>query len=202
MANAFAEPDKILLAYDSGLVTMGDQAHPLELRNERVGGAYSELSGDADTYYEDFTSGLREYVATRGAADGGGFFGGRGADPSALVLGVDFIEDDGEGFPEGALGERRPDGREGGGGPHARSVSDTGADGHGVVSAEGIGAFIVEAPSGRAGGSDEEEERATFEVRDAASGEPLGGRGATGGFAYRPWGAPVRSLGDSLALGP
>jgi len=62
------------------------------------------MTGGADTHYEDFTSGLRDFVAARrlaaaattggGSTLVGGWFGGAGADPSAVVLGIDWLAGD------------------------------------------------------------------------------------------------------------
>lgn len=100
MAFSVARPLDIMVGYDPGVVSLRDQAHPLEVQSPA---GYPEMTGGADTYYEDFTSGLRDFVAARAgaaeAADGptlvGGWFGGGGADPSALVLGVDWLADEG-----------------------------------------------------------------------------------------------------------
>lgn len=95
--------EDILLAYAPGVTSFGDQAYPLEA----VGGG--------DTYDEDFTSSLRDFVAARSAAEKnidsdptlvGGWFGGAGADPSAIILEADWLnppeedDDDAEGGEE------------------------------------------------------------------------------------------------------
>lgn len=113
MAFSVARPLDIMVGYDPGVVSLRDQAHPLEVRSPA---GYPEMTGGADTYYEDFTSGLRDFVAARAgaaeAADGptlvGGWFGGGGADPSALVLGVDWLADEGL-ADEGPADEAPPD---------------------------------------------------------------------------------------------
>ena len=100
MAQALARPEDILVAYDPVTVSVGNQADPLEVHGGRR--AFREMTGGADTYHEDFTSGLRDFVAARQAAGGfddttggsthvGGWFGGAGADPSALVVGLDWL---------------------------------------------------------------------------------------------------------------
>jgi len=64
-----ARPEDILVAYDPGTVGVGTQASLLEVRS-----SFPEMRGGADTYYEDFTSGLRGFVESRRAAldvDGG-----------------------------------------------------------------------------------------------------------------------------------
>ena len=64
-----ARSEDILVAYNPGVVEVGTQAGLLEVRSE-----FPEMRGGADTHYEDFTSGLREFVETRMAArvaDGG-----------------------------------------------------------------------------------------------------------------------------------
>ncbi len=125
-ANATALPEELLVAYSPGVVTLGDQARPLEVvevggRNGPAGG-YPERTGGADEYYEDFTSGLRDYVTgllAAGSADPGvngptlvgGWFGGGGADPSALVLDVDWFA------PSGGGGTTAPDSDDGGAAP-------------------------------------------------------------------------------------
>jgi hypothetical protein len=94
MAGAVARPQDVLLAYQPGRFEGEDeQAYPFEI----TGGApYSELSGEPDEHYDDFSEALRGYLAAYGDGDymgGRGLYGGRGADPSALVLGVDFEGD-------------------------------------------------------------------------------------------------------------
>jgi len=101
MAHAVARPEDILVAYDPDTVSVGNQADPLEVHGGRR--AFREMTGGADTYHEDFTSGLRDFVTARAAAGGdaatggstlvGGWFGGAGADPSALVMGLDWLAD-------------------------------------------------------------------------------------------------------------
>ncbi|GFR88935.1 hypothetical protein ElyMa_002530100 [Elysia marginata] len=102
MARAHARPEDIFVAYDPN--TVGNQTAPLESRR-----AFCEMTGGADTYYEDFMSGLRDFVAARQAAEEssnnvssegstlvGGWFTGAGADPSALVLGLNWLAEGGE----------------------------------------------------------------------------------------------------------
>lgn len=100
MASAWTRPEDLLVAYAPSTVTLGDQSHLLEISGGGPPGAFPERGGDADTYYEDFTSGLRDYVAARMAANAtemggptlvGGWFGGAGADPSAVVMGIDWL---------------------------------------------------------------------------------------------------------------
>ena len=78
----------LLLAYNPGLVTATDrQAGLLEVSRA----PFPEMAGRPDLYTDDFTTDLEAYVDAR--AFGGGYFGGcypHGADPSALVLGVDY----------------------------------------------------------------------------------------------------------------
>jgi hypothetical protein len=107
MAHAVARPEDILLAYNPDTVSIGNQASPLEVHGGRR--SFHEMTGGADTYHEDFTSGLRDFVTARAAASGGGtdsldrgstliggWFGGAGADPSALVMGLDWLADNGD----------------------------------------------------------------------------------------------------------
>ena len=100
MAYALTRPEDLLVAYAPGTVTLGDQSRLLEISGGGPPGAFPERGGDVDTYYEDFTSGLRDYVAARMSTnatenDGptlvGGWFGGAGADPSAVVVGIDWL---------------------------------------------------------------------------------------------------------------
>ena len=104
-------PVDILTAYYPDTVTLGNQARLLEVTSgagamSRAGrtappGAFLEMTGDVDAHYEDFTSGLRNFVAARRSATSemtgggstlvGGWFGGTGADPSAIVLGIDWL---------------------------------------------------------------------------------------------------------------
>ena len=100
MASALTRPEDLLAAYAPGTVTLGDQSRLLEISTGGPPGAFPERGGDADTYYEDFTSGLRDYVAARMSTNAtelggptlvGGWFGGAGADPSAIVMGIDWL---------------------------------------------------------------------------------------------------------------
>lgn len=136
MARALATPTDVLLGYDPGLVTRGDQAAPLEVR--RV--SFAEMTGGADTQYEDFMSGLRDFVAAR-ASFGGAARGG--ADPSALVFGVDFVEppDEGEADAEGGLSKLIVSTDAEGGLPELIVSTDEG---------EGLSKLIVSTDSGRA----------------------------------------------------
>jgi hypothetical protein len=128
MAHALARPEDILVAYDPDTVSVGNQADPLEVHGGR--GAFREMTGGADTYHEDFTSGLRDFVAARQAAGGfddptggstlvGGWFGGAGADPSALVVGLDWLAenrgDDSAAEDSGGEGSAAEDGDDEGG---------------------------------------------------------------------------------------
>lgn len=134
-----ARPEDILVAYDPDGVTLGDQAAPLEVRGgSEAKDPFPEMTGGADTYYADFTTGLRDFVAARQRAapaalagiDGGdaadsdptlvsGWFGGAGADPSAIVLGVDWLADTVTGDGDGIV------------------TSDNGGDG-GVIASDGV----------------------------------------------------------------
>ena len=87
MPYSVAKPEDILVAYDPDTVTNGDQASLLEVH--RV--PFKEMTGGADTYYSDFTAGLHEFVAARLGKTMTSFEGG--ADPSAVVLGIDFAEE-------------------------------------------------------------------------------------------------------------
>ena len=167
MAGAVARPQDVLLAYQPGRFEgEDDQAYPFEIQ----GGAsyYHELSGEPDDHYDDFSDALRGYLAAYGDGDytgGRGLYGGRGADPSALVMGVDFSDDSassgGEEAPAGA-GEGAPAGDgEGGPGLLAHVVPTSSEPGVGepllahVVavpgSEESLAAHAVEAPEGPGG---------------------------------------------------
>jgi hypothetical protein len=99
-------PNDLLIAYDPGSLPSG-QSSPLEVLSS---GPFGEMTGGADTHFEDFTSGLRAYVESQreaGSAMGGTWFGGSGANPSGIVLGLDWAEEDMD--LEEALGDPEPD---------------------------------------------------------------------------------------------
>jgi hypothetical protein len=102
MSQSLARPEDILVAYDTGVVSLNDLALPLEVTGGNSPGAFPEITGGSDSNYDDFTSSLREFVEARrvigSGEDGGptmvgGWFGGTGADPSAVVLGIDWLSE-------------------------------------------------------------------------------------------------------------
>lgn len=107
MARAVARPQDVLLGYEPGRFEGEDAAYPFEI----TGGAFPELEGEPDDYYDDFSSALQDYLAVWGGG-GRGLYGGRGADPAAVVWGADFLSDgeseDGERPGGGAAAEGPP----------------------------------------------------------------------------------------------
>lgn len=142
------------MAYHPDTGSVGNQADPLEVHGGRR--AFREMTGGADTYHEDFTSGLRDFVAARRAAGGfddptggstlvGGWFGGAGADPSALVVGLDWLAencgDDSAAEGSGGEGGAAEDGDDVGGlWPHVVSAPPPVRPSPGVG---GLSAFII-----------------------------------------------------------
>ena len=93
----------VFVGYNPDVTTFNQQAAPLEVHSGSAfpemlaGGAFPEMLGGADdTHYEDLATGLRAFVEVTsgggysysgsGSTLVGGWFGGTGADPTALVV--------------------------------------------------------------------------------------------------------------------
>ena len=91
-----ADPLQLLLAYDPGVVTTSTQGEALEVHSNQkaaADGYFAEIRGGGDTYYEDFSEGLQEYAAAYRKNNSSDLWVGGGADPSAFVAGVDWMEE-------------------------------------------------------------------------------------------------------------
>lgn len=94
----------LLLAYDPAASGVASE---MSDHSGAVVEVQSEMTGGADTYFEDFSTGLRELVASQRSEAGsaGAWFGGGGANPVGLIAGVDWMADIGGAAEDPAEGD-------------------------------------------------------------------------------------------------
>ena len=183
MARAVARPQDVLLGYEPGRFEGEDAAYPFEI----TGGAFPELEGEPDDYYDDFSSALQDYLAVWGGG-GRGLYGGRGADPAAVVWGADFLSDgeseDGERPGGGAAAEGPPSpAAPAGDGDLSAHVVDAPSPEEGPETGPGgradLSAHVVDAPFPEGDGAETgSDDGADLSAHVVDAGSPGGGPGA------------------------